>query len=349
VRKRPFIAARIEKQLNRRIATTLRRFGWRDTVVAYTGYGSQTRLRVLGRVILSPKNSPAITASREEVWALRRGWRNFICVPAVNRAVQVSVGGHVTDALTDRNGYVDIAVARHGLTPGWHHVHISTGDSAPTVAPVLIIGDDVRFGIVSDIDDTIITSYLPRLMIAAYNSFVLRESARVPVAGMAAMYGALLRQHPGAPLIYVSTGSWDTQPFLERFIGRHGYPSGPMLLSDWGPTNTGWFRSGPAHKRACLDTLARDFPHIRWLLVGDDGQHDPGLYAEFAMRHPEQVAGIAIRELPTVEQVLAHGSPSTMSLFPTLTPAQVRQVRAPDGHTLLPLVHSLLADPGPGL
>ena len=342
MRKRPFIAARIEKQINRRIGTTLRRFGWRDAVVAYTGYGSQKRLRVLARVILARHGNTGLALPREEVWASRRGWRNFFSIPAVNRAVQVNVDGAITDAITDRDGYVDIAVSNHGLEPGWHHVLISTGDSEPTEAPVLIIGDDVRFGLVSDVDDTIITSYLPRLLIAAYNSFVLTESARVPVPGMASMYTTILRQYPGAPVFYLSTGAWSTQPFLERFIGRHGYPSGPMLLTDWGPTNTGWFRSGLAHKRLSLESLIRDFPQIRWLLVGDDGQHDPGLYADFAMKHPGNIAGIAIRELATMEQVLAHGSPSQIPAPPPARPSPVPQVRAPDGYTLLPMVQNML-------
>lgn len=344
MRKRPFFAARIEKQINRQIGVILRRLRWRDSVVAYTGYGSEERLRVLGRIILAPHGLTGITTTREEVWAVRRGWRNFISIPAVNRAVQVSVGGHVTNALTDRNGYVDIAVSRHGLTPGWHHVHISTGDSQPTEAPVLIIGDDVRFGIISDIDDTIITSYLPRLLIAAYNSFVLHESARIPVAGMSQMYSTLLKKNPGTPLIYLSTGAWSTKPFLERFIGRSGYPSGPMLLTDWGPTNTGWFRSGPAHKRSSLLALARDFPHIKWLLVGDDGQHDSGIYREFARKRPNNVAGIAIRELPSMEQVLAHGTPSELTVFTSQPPTQIREVRAGDGYQLLPLIEEMLAD-----
>jgi phosphatidate phosphatase APP1 len=342
VRKRPFFAARIEKQINRQIGVTLRRFGWHDTVVAYTGYGNEERLRVLGRVILAPKGGTGLATIREEVWGARRGWRNFVSIPAVNRAVQVSVGGQVTDALTDRNGYVDITVSRHGLHPGWHHVHISTGDCEPTEAPILIIGDDVRFGIISDIDDTIITSYLPRLMIAAYNSFILQENARVPVAGMSQMFSQILRKNPGAPLIYLSTGAWTTKPFLERFIGRHGYPSGPMLLTDWGPTHTGWFRSGPAHKRAALMGLARDFPNIQWLLIGDDGQHDPGIYAEFARKKPQNVAGIAIRELPSMEQVLAHGTTTELAVFSSQMPTHIREVRAHDGYLLLPLIQQML-------
>ncbi|MDR0783469.1 MAG: DUF2183 domain-containing protein, partial [Propionibacteriaceae bacterium] len=202
-----------------------------------------------------------------------------------------------------------------------------------------------RFGIVSDIDDTVITCFLPRPMIAAYNAFFLTEGARVPVTGMAGALTTILRQHPGAPLIYLSTGSWDTQPFLERFIARHGYPSGPMLLTNWGPTNTGWFRSGPEHKRISLASLARDFPKIRWLLVGDDGQHDPALYAEFARRHPDNVAGIAIRELPSMEQVLAHGTPSKLTVFPWERPAEIDEVRGADGHALLPKIQELLKTP----
>jgi len=344
LRNRPFIGARLEKQFNRWVGTSLRRFGWDDAIIGYTGYGSEQRLRVLARVIVTPHGMASLTPAREEAWAARRGYRNFFSVPAVNRSVRVSVGDQVVDALTDRNGYVDIAMTRHGLAPGWHRVWLQTGTSEPAEAPVLIVADDVEFGIVSDVDDTIITSYLPRLMIAARNSFLLTESARVPVPGMAGLYSTILRQHAGAPLVYVSTGAWGTQPFLERFTGRHGYPSGPMLLTDWGPTNTGWFRSGPAHKRQALAELARDFPRIRWLLVGDDGQHDPGLYAEFARRFPGHVAGIAIRELEIMEQVLAHGTPSQLSMIPTRPPRTVKEVRGPDGHALLPLIQEMLRD-----
>ena len=46
---------------------------------------------------------------------------------------------------------------------------------------------------------------------------------------------------------------------------------------------------------------------MRWLLIGDDGQHDEELYAEFAAEHPDNVAAVAIRRLSTGEAVLAGG------------------------------------------
>ena len=108
---------------------------------------------------------------------------------------------------------------------------------------------------------------------------------------MAVLYERLVTAHPGAPVFYLSTGAWNVAPTLTRFLSRHLYPAGPLLLTDWGPTADRWFRSGREHKRATLARLAREFPDVRWLLIGDDGQHDQEIYREFAAAHPENVAG----------------------------------------------------------
>ena len=82
-----------------------------------------------------------------------------------------------------------------------------------------------------------------------------------------------------------------------RFLRRHVFPSGPMLLTDWGPTHDRWFRSGRDHKAENLRRLAKEFPNVRWLLVGDDGQHDDALYTAFASENPDRVRAVAIRRL----------------------------------------------------
>ena len=86
-------------------------------------------------------------------------------------------------------------------------------------------------------------------------------------------------------------------PTLSRFLGRNLFPRGPLLLTDWGPTPDRWFRSGLDHKRTNLRRLAEEFPQLRWLLIGDDGQHDEELYGEFADDHPDHVSAVAIRQL----------------------------------------------------
>jgi phosphatidate phosphatase APP1 len=327
---RPFIAARLETTFDKRAEGLFRRwFGWRDSIVGYTGYGSTARLRVLGRVMLAPAGRTTPKTRRAESWRERRGWRNFWAVSCVNRPARVYVGDRVVAVTTDRGGYIDVVVEDHGLPPGWHHVRLDTADGRPATARVLIVGDDTAYGLISDIDDTVIRSYLPRPLVAAWNYLVMTESARLPVPGMARLYREILGRHPGTPVFYVSTGTWNMVPFLDRFTLHHGFPQGPLLLSDWGPTNTGWFRVGTAHKRRVLEDLAAAFPGLKWILVGDDGQHDPSIYAAFAAAHPDRVVAIGIRELDPVQQVLAHG---TFHERPGERPTPaVIEVRAPDG------------------
>jgi phosphatidate phosphatase APP1 len=70
---------------------------------------------------------------------------------------------------------------------------------------------------------------------------------------------------------------------------------------------------------------------MRWLLIGDDGQHDEEIYGDFASEHPENVAAIAIRQLSTSEAVLAGGR----SRASDAAPDAATWVYAPDGAGLL--------------
>jgi phosphatidate phosphatase APP1 len=152
---------------------------------------------------------------------------------------------------------------------------------------------------------------------------------------MAPMYREILSAHPGAPVVYLSTGAWNTTQTMIRFLLESGYPVGPLLMTDWGPTNTGWFRSGQEHKRTALNRLVRDFPQIRWLLVGDDGQHDPKIYTEFAEARSEHVDAVCIRQLSPAEQVLSH--PISLGDAPVRgwMHQSVPTFHAPDGYELL--------------
>jgi phosphatidate phosphatase APP1 len=197
--------------------------------------------------------------------------------------------------------------------------------------------------VVSDIDDTIVVTWVPRPLLAARNTFFLRERARRAVPGMADLLRALAGED--GFVVYLSTGAWNFAPHLERFIAENGFPPGPLLLTDWGPTERGWFRSGAAHKRDMLERLRRDHPSARWMLVGDDGQRDPEIYEQFATDHPDAVRAVAIRRLTTAQRVLASRAPTSGATPMTATdlddaPPAVTRADAPwvtgaDGHELL--------------
>ncbi|HSO64441.1 MAG TPA: phosphatase domain-containing protein [Ornithinibacter sp.] len=339
---RPHAAAVLEDAYHSRKAGVLTRRGFVTRIVPSTGYGSVAQLRVFGRVILTrgrPEDEPeepTYAARLRAVELETRGFRAFFATPAVDEPVTVRVNERIVTTRTDRGGYIDLTVRGHGLSPGWHHVYIGSPRAETIDAPVLVVGTTVTHGIISDLDDTVISTSLPRPMIAAWNTFMRSEGARKPVPGMATMYRELLAAHPGAPVVYLSTGAWNTAPSLTRFLRRSGFPAGPMLLTDWGPTITGWFRSGQDHKHAQLHRLARELPQVKWLLVGDDGQHDPKIYTEFASRRPDRVRGIAIRELSAGQQVLSHVIPvANDDIMPAPTDdLEVPVVRAPDGYAL---------------
>lgn len=323
-------AARLEDLVYRRIARRLRRRGWLPQMKGYTGYGTVDAdgagwVRVLGRVLLGRAEPPRRTPE------LVRGWRSFLTVPLPWMEVVVDIGGHTHRVTTDRGGYLD-CVLPATLEPGWHDVTLSVDDSPATTARVIVVGPQRQLGLVSDIDDTVMVTSLPRPFLAFWNTFVLHEHARRPVPGMATLYLELQHRHPGMPVIYLSTGAWNVAPTLGRFLYRNGYPDGPLLLTDWGPTQDGFFRSGKAHKRATLARLTRELPQVRWILVGDDGQHDPDLYGEFVRHAGEKVHAVAIRHLSPTEQVLASGLPLPGQDREVPEPADgVAWVSAPDG------------------
>lgn len=291
------------------------------TVVGYTGYGSTTWVRVLARVVLTRTTS---VSPRGKV----RGWQSFTSVPVRNSEVQVHIGEASHTLHADAGGLVDV-VLECSLEPGWHTITLQAPGSVRAEARIQIVDPETTFGIVSDIDDTVMVTALPRPLLALWNTLVLSERARTPTPGMAVLYDRIMAHNPGTPLVYLSTGAWNVAPALTRFLARNLYPDGALLLTDWGPAKQHWFRSGRDHKRNNLARLAQEFPHVRWLLVGDDGQHDPEIYAEFARAHPAQTAAIAIRQLSPSEALLAGGRTVDDADSAHLGGAQ--KVSAPDG------------------
>ena len=323
-------AARVEDWIHDVRERWARRRGHVPTVVPYTGYGSTEWVRVLCRVLLSKPiaaDEPSKRRRRRREQGIR-GWRSFTSVPVGDVPVVIEIGGERIEVLADRGGVVDTRVPV-ALEPGWHQATLRTEGAEPVEPPIWIVGTDVHFGLISDVDDTVMVTALPRPLVAAWNTFVLDEHARIPTPGMAVLYERLVRAHPGSPVIYLSTGAWNVAPTLTRFLSRNLYPAGPLLLTDWGPTHDRLFRSGRAHKEENLRRLAEEFPHVRWLLIGDDGQHDEELYARFAAEHPERVAAVAIRRLSTGEAVLAGGRTKAEQHG-----ADVPWVSASDGATL---------------
>jgi len=326
------VAARVGDRIREVREQRARRLGQRPTVVPYSGYGTTSWIRVLGRVLLSSEEVTRLTSPEPRGV---RGWRTFTSVPVNEATVTVLVGDERHEVVADRSGLID-AVVPISLEPGWHTIGLQAEDLGPEPpmdrppqqARIYVVDPQARLGIVSDVDDTVMVTALPRPMLAAWHAFVLNEHSRRPTSGMPVLYERLNQAYPGAPVIYLSTGAWNVAPTLTRFLSRNLYPPGTLLLTDWGPTETSWFRSGTDHKHRSLERLASEFPDMQWLLLGDDGQHDEEIYGEFVRKHPDRVLAVCIRQLSPGQAVLA-GSSRRSSGPPS--EAKVPWLYSPDG------------------
>lgn len=364
---RPHWAARWESRFDRTLARALRRYGWSPRVEPYTGYGLAAGpdsgwVRVLARVMLAPAGPGLREVRGSDPTALPedsapqprrrrartpepmravRGWRGFVTAQLPEATIQVVVGSVVHEVLTDRGGYIDVTLPAT-LGEGWHDVRIIPEGGPEVTAPVRVLPVRPCTGLVSDVDDTVMVTMLPRPLTAIWNLLVLHEDARRPVPGMARLYAELDAPDPAMPVVYLSTNAWNVAPAIRRFLAHHRFPAGPLLLTDWGPTNTGLFRSGPKHKLRALERLTTELPHIRWILVGDDGQHDPQIYRAFTRAHPDAVRAVVIRELSAGQHVLAHGAtappagarPGGATATGMVPGTTVPEVRGPDGQAL---------------
>ena len=178
---------------------------------------------------------------------------------------------------------------------------------------------------------------LPRPMIAALNTFVRREGAGTPCRAWRRCTADLLAAHPGAPDRLRVDRRLEHRADAQPLPRRERLPrSGRCCSPTGGRPTPGGSAAARTHKRTCLHRLARDFPDIKWLLVGDDGQHDPQIYADFAeaparpRRRASHPAAVADRA-----GAVAHPVANRRTVPRRWAPRTVPTFSAPDGYGLL--------------
>ena len=211
----------------------------------------------------------------------------------------------------DRGGLVD-TVVQVELTPGWHTAVLRAEGTEPATAKIFVISPDTKLGIVSDIDDTIMVTALPRPFLALWNTFVLNERARMATPGMAVLMDRLMVEYPEAPVIYLSTGPWNAAPTLARFITRNMYPSGRPAAHGLGPHPGPLVPQRPGAQAPQPGTAGRGVPeHALAALRRQRPARRSRSTPHFAQQHGDRVAAIGIRQLSASEAVLAGGHSET--------------------------------------
>jgi hypothetical protein len=149
--------------------------------------------------------------------------------------------------------------------------------------------------VISDIDDTIKHSVVRDRKELLLNTFA-RPFAAAP--GMAKRYQELINDNASVRFHYVSSSPIQLYPPLHGFLVEAGFPEGSMHLRET-TSLRGFIQRGASrrHKQSVIAQLLKDFPQRKFVLIGDSGEADPEIYAEFARDHADQIVAIAIRDV----------------------------------------------------
>lgn len=276
-------------------------------LLPYHGFGNAGKLWVKGRVLDEH-------VFREQTLEDSR-WSNLMALyqrlesdEVEGARVRASYQGKSYETVTDKGGYfsfeIEPAEAPRG---GWETVDLELPDNRePDGEPVRASADvtvpppSARFGVISDIDDTVLWTNVTNKLNMALMLARSNAHTRKPFKGVAAFYRAL---HDGAggsegnPVFYVSSSPWHLFGPLVQFLRVQAIPLGPLLLRELGMREVFKLTSHGNHKLGKIELIMRFYPGMQFVLIGDSGEQDPEIYAEVVRRHPESVRVIYIRNV----------------------------------------------------
>ncbi len=294
------VAQNVDKSLNTgRIQYKTRRQALRPTVVVpYRGWYADGVAHLTARTI----EKPLFTVGDMPMGmgrTLRANLRRFTVLTIADVPVSASIGGVSGEFTSDADGYLHIELAVGPLSPGWHVMDLDpvSGSVTHTTGRVLVPDPRGGLAVVSDIDDTIMKTGLTQRWMAAGRTLLRDVADRKPVPGMSTLYAGLARANGpghGVPFFYVSTGSWNLYDYLVAFTTMHGFPRGPLFLTDWGPTSDRIMRDGREHKRSTIRALLDGMPEYSFILIGDVGQGDPETYEIMAREYPGRIRAMIL-------------------------------------------------------
>ncbi len=276
-------------------------------VVSYLSFGTPKELFIRGRVI-EDKSLSLATPDSSRWRNLSDTYKRFVSDKVPNARLRVRYPGGEGEVQADAQGYFR---ARLGLpqpvSAGWCEVHYTLlspqrrGVEAATARGLVLVPErGAQFGVISDIDDTVVQTDVTRWVRVLGAVLFGNAHTRLPFRGVSAFYRALETGTTGThnPLFYVSSSPWNLYDLLLEFLTLGQIPLGPLSLRDWRggtgelfPSEHGGFKQGEI--RRILDT----YPELPFILIGDSGEEDPEIYGEVVRAYPGRILGVYIRNV----------------------------------------------------
>lgn len=276
-------------------------------VLTYRGFGDNDTFYIQGHVF---RGMSMHNFEKEDTI-----WRNFVYMIKMflvrtQPDVSVSLKGKGIKEQTVRTsetGLFSFKIEDHDLEEGWNEleVHLNDeiveGQETVKAKAEVMIRNEFEYGIISDIDDTLLISHVTQPLKKFYLLMTKSSFSRKPVQGVVRFYRALCKgiNPQFNPFFYVSSSEWNLYDFLIRFMDHNDFPKGVLQLKEIKDSWKDFLRSGYGshdHKRIKIERILARYPEQKFILLGDNGQQDAEIYLSLARAFKDQVKAIYIRK-----------------------------------------------------
>ena len=278
-------------------------------IYPYLGFGTPEKFYLRGRVV-EEKNEIISVETDNRRRNLHNFFRRFATDEVPRARVRAVYGGIENEIVADDEGYFHLEMqtaATINEDTNAYEVHLELIDPRPksgaqvrAVGKVLAALPTAKFGVISDLDDTVISTEVTSKLKMFVNTALRNEYTRTPFAGVAAFYKALQKGASGGennPIFYVSSSPWNLYPLLSEFLRINRIPLGPLFLKDFGNQTLFDSANHASHKIENIERILSVYPHLPFVLIGDSGEKDPEIYAEIVSKYPNSIRVIYIRNI----------------------------------------------------
>lgn len=281
-------------------------------IIAFATYGTKTHLYLKGRA-LEDENIDL----EKKGWLnlFINSWKRFETDEVRNTALRIQLPNETSiECTSDNEGYFLIDQTSVNLldfinSEGWLLYEISYASDHGSrkiqsnncfLGSMMIPKPNSRFGVISDIDDTILdTGVVSRLKWrVVFNTIFVSPNKRKALEGTAEFYHHLHRgksNDEANPIFYVSNSPWNLYEYLEYFLRHNNFPKGPILLRDIRMPYDRTPKPKLSHKYHEIFNIINTYADLKFILIGDCGEKDADIFIDVVREFPNRIAAIYLR------------------------------------------------------
>ena len=277
-------------------------------VDTYEGHGASGQALLRGRVVenLPIRSTPDQSALKNARDMIQR----YASKEVPGAQLAVTLGDTRQEVETNREGYYFCRMPFVASGQGgslWSTLDVellsplgSEQQQVHFTSHVQVPDERAEFGVICDIDDTVIETRAQSLV--AHAKTVLSHNAytRHVFGGMPEFLSALAERRRVAinPLFFLSSSPWNLHRLFQKIFEINGVPRGTFFLKDYGLEREHFLKSDHTnYKSEHAERLMATYPKMNFVLIGDSGQQDVEVYTDLLRDYPDRIKACYIRDV----------------------------------------------------